>query len=74
MTEGFSGSAQVLGLKELNDALKRLPERVARNVLRGATNAGASVIRAEAKQREHDCSTGAAGQHLTKGSLFTGPA
>lgn len=45
------GSAKIDGLRELNDALKKLPEAVAKNVLRGATNAGASVIRAEAKQR-----------------------
>lgn len=45
------GSTKIDGLKELNEALKRLPENVAKNVLRGATNAGASVIRKEAQQR-----------------------
>lgn len=42
---------QITGLKELNEALKQLPERVARNVLRGAVNAGASIIRKEMKDK-----------------------
>lgn len=45
------GSTEVKGLKELNEALKELPERVARNVLRGAAGAGAAVIRKEAQHR-----------------------
>lgn len=45
------GSAQLTGFKELNDAMKALPDNIARNVLRGATNAGASVIRKEAQQQ-----------------------
>lgn len=45
------GSAKIEGLKELNEALKKLPENVAKNVLRGATNAGAAEIRKEAKLR-----------------------
>jgi HK97 gp10 family phage protein len=36
------------GLKELQQALKELPERVAKNVLRGSVGAGAAVIRKEA--------------------------
>lgn len=40
---------KVDGLKELADALRELPQRIARNVLRGAVNAGATVIRQEAK-------------------------
>lgn len=44
-------SVEVKGLKELNEALKQLPERVARNALRGATSAGASVLRKEAASR-----------------------
>ena len=39
----------VSGLKELQAALKELPQRVGRNVLRGAVNSGAGVIRAEAQ-------------------------
>ncbi len=39
------------GLKELQAALKELPERIARNVLRGSVNAGATVIRKEAQAR-----------------------
>lgn len=41
----------VTGLKELQAALKALPANIARNVLRGAVNAGATVIREEAKAR-----------------------
>lgn len=41
----------VQGLKELQAALKDLPERIARNVLRGAVGAGAAVIRKEARGR-----------------------
>lgn len=39
----------ISGLKELQDALQKLPQNIAKNVLRGAVNAGASVIRDEAK-------------------------
>jgi HK97 gp10 family phage protein len=42
-------TVQVKGLKELADALKELPNGIARNVLRGATGAGAAEIRKEAK-------------------------
>lgn len=45
------GTVEVKGLKELNEALRQLPERVARNTLRGATAAGAAVIRKEARLR-----------------------
>ena len=44
-------TAQVSGLKELADALRDLPDRIARNALRGATAAGAAVIRNEARRR-----------------------
>jgi HK97 gp10 family phage protein len=39
----------VTGLRELEAALKSLPDRVARNVLRGAVAAGAAVVRKEAR-------------------------
>ena len=39
----------IAGLKELQDALQKLPENIAKNVLRGAVNAGAAIIRDEAK-------------------------
>jgi HK97 gp10 family phage protein len=42
-------SVDVNGLKELDAALKQLPDRIARNVLRGAVRAGAAEIRNEAK-------------------------
>jgi HK97 gp10 family phage protein len=41
----------ITGLKELQAALTALPERIAKNVLRGAVNAGATVVREEAKAR-----------------------
>ena len=41
----------VQGLKELQAALKDLPDRIARNVLRGSVSAGATVIRKEAQTR-----------------------
>jgi HK97 gp10 family phage protein len=39
----------VSGLKELNDALKELPERIARNALSAGVYAAAKVVRDEAK-------------------------
>ena len=41
----------VQGLRELQAALKELPSGIARNVLRGSVNAGATVIRKEAASR-----------------------
>lgn len=41
----------IAGLKELQAALKELPERIGKNVLRGAVAAGAAVVRNEAKLR-----------------------
>lgn len=41
----------VQGLRELQDSLKKLPDNIARNVLRGAVGAGASVIRKEAQAK-----------------------
>jgi len=41
----------VVGLKELQAALKELPDRIAKNVLRGAVNAGASIIKKDAVAR-----------------------
>lgn len=41
----------VEGLAELRAALRELPQRIARNALRGAVSAGAAVIRKEAKAR-----------------------
>lgn len=39
------------GFKELQQALKELPDRISRNVLRGAVAAGAAVVRKEAVVR-----------------------
>jgi HK97 gp10 family phage protein len=44
-------TVQVKGLSELAAALRDLPDRIARNALRGATAAGAAVIRKEAVRR-----------------------
>lgn len=41
----------ITGLKELQAALKELPDRIAKNVLRGAVNAGATLIKKEAANR-----------------------
>lgn len=43
--------ATFTGFKELADAMRELPERVAKNALRSAVNAGASVIKAEARAK-----------------------
>lgn len=40
---------ELKGFKELADALRELPERVAKNALRSAVGAGAAEIRKEAK-------------------------
>ncbi len=45
------GGVEVQGLKELGAALRALPDRVAKNVARGAVAATAAVIRDEAKSR-----------------------
>lgn len=44
-------TVQISGLTELNQALNELPQRLARNVLRGSVAAGAAVIRQEARRR-----------------------
>lgn len=41
----------IAGLKELQAALKELPDRIAKNVLRGSVSAGAAVIRKETVNR-----------------------
>lgn len=41
----------ISGLKELQEALKLLPQNIARNVLRGAVSAGAALVRDEAKRK-----------------------
>jgi HK97 gp10 family phage protein len=41
----------IKGLDEFQRALEQLPKNIARNVLRGAVNAGASVLRKEAEAR-----------------------
>lgn len=41
----------ISGLRELQAALKELPERVAKNALRASVYAGAKIVRDDAKQR-----------------------
>jgi len=47
----MSQTVRIEGLAELARALQELPRAVSRNVLRGAVNAGATVIRKEVIQR-----------------------
>jgi len=49
MANEFDGGFKVEGLRELQDALKQLPDNIAKNVLRGAVASGAAVIRDQAK-------------------------
>jgi HK97 gp10 family phage protein len=51
MADGSYTDVEVTGLKELNEALRALPDRIARNVLRASVSAGAAVIRKEVKAR-----------------------
>ena len=44
-------TVHIEGLKELDQALKQLPDRLARNGLRASVYAGAKVVRDEAKRR-----------------------
>jgi HK97 gp10 family phage protein len=59
----------VAGLKELQAALKELPQCIARNVLRGAVAAGAAVIRTEAKARAPVSTGDARAGHSPPGTL-----
>ena len=47
----MADTANLTGFKELADALRQLPQRVAKNGLRAAVGAGAAVIRKEARAR-----------------------
>jgi HK97 gp10 family phage protein len=44
-----TGTIQITGLSDLEKRLRELPDRLAKNVLRGAVRAGAVVIQKEAK-------------------------
>lgn len=59
----------VSGLSELRAALRELPQRVARNVLRGAVNAGATVIRKEVQARAPVYTGSVAEGHPPPGTL-----
>lgn len=60
-----SGNITITGLAELEKRLKELPDKLAKNVLRGAVRAGAVVIQKEAKNL---CPAGAEEHYLGKGS------
>lgn len=46
-----TGTIQITGLADLEKRLRELPDKLARNVMRGAVRAGAVVIQKEAKQK-----------------------
>ena len=60
---------QIKGLKELDNALKQLPEKVAKNGLRGAVRAGSKVIVDEAKQNAPKYSGKVGKNHPPPGTL-----
>lgn len=45
-----TSGVKVTGLKELNEFMKQLPEKLQKNVMRGALRAGAKALEAEAKR------------------------
>lgn len=59
----------VAGLKELQQALKELPDRISKNVLRGAVAAGAAIIRKEAIARAPVYTGSVAEGHPPPGTL-----
>lgn len=59
----------ISGLKELQAALKELPDRIAKNVLRGSVAAGAAVIRKEAQSRAPVYTGEVAAGHPPPGTL-----
>lgn len=59
----------ISGLKELQAALKELPDRIAKNVLRGSVAAGAAIIRNEARQRAPVYTGEVAAGHPPPGTL-----
>ena len=50
-TWGSSQNIEITGLKELNDVLKSLPEKIEKNVMRGALRAGQKVMLDGAKAK-----------------------
>jgi HK97 gp10 family phage protein len=59
----------VMGLDELQARLRDLPKRIGRNVLRGAMNAGATVIRKEVQARAPVYTGSVAAGHPPPGTL-----
>jgi len=65
MADLKSGTIHITGLADLERRLKELPDKLAKNVLRGAVRAGAAVIQKEAKSL---CPASAEAHYLGKGS------
>jgi len=65
MADIRTGSIQITGLADLERRLKELPDKLAKNVLRGAVRAGAVVVQKEAKNL---CPASAEAHYLGKGS------
>jgi HK97 gp10 family phage protein len=59
----------VTGFAELDAALKQLPDRIAKNVLRGMVAAGAAVIRKEARDRAPQYTGSVSEGHPPPGTL-----
>ena len=57
-TWGSSQNIEITGLKELNDVLKSLPEKIEKNVMRGALRAGQTVMLDGAKAKVGSVTTG----------------
>ena len=62
-------TVEIEGLKELQAALLELPVKTAKNALRSAVNAGASVVRKEARQRAPVYTGPVAAGHPPPGTL-----
>ena len=59
----------VAGLSELSAALRELPQRIGRNVLRGSVAAAAAVVRAEARNKAPVATGDVAQGHPPPGTL-----
>jgi HK97 gp10 family phage protein len=65
MSDIRTGTISITGLSDLEKRLRELPDRLAKNVMRGAVRAGAVVIQKEARQK---CIAGKDAHYLGKGS------
>ena len=65
----MADSQNIAGLKELQSALKELPDRIAKNVLRGSVGAGAAVIKKETVSRAPEYTGPVSKGHPPPGTL-----